>query len=287
MILFYFREVFKSIKRAKLSFALSLITTCISVILVVASIALIKSSNALERSIKDKIVINLFLSPSDSMQTHEAFLGRLKALGYFSEIKYLDKEEAYEKFIQETGEDFRKVLDYNPLPASVEVVLKQEYIEKNTIRRIASELKQLGGVEDVVFQSEAAFKLLDILLSLRVYVFAASIFLIIVSFYIVYSTNKLIIESRRIEMETMKLVGAKKATIRLPIILNGVLIGLTASLLSFLIIRVIIMLFDNSLRLSIANSDFCIFYTVIFTSGPIIGFFASLFSVKKIALRLS
>lgn len=209
MILFCIKEIIKSINHAKLSFIFSLITTCVSVILVVASVILIKSSRVLESSIKERIVLTLFLEESDSLKGNENIKEKLSSLTYIKSIKYLDKKAAAEKFIKDTGEDFKGVLDYNPLPASIEVVLKPEYIGKTSIQRIAKELKNLGGIEDVVFQSEALFKILEILSSIRIYVFLSAFFLIAVSFYIVFSTNKLIINARNSEIETMKLVGAK------------------------------------------------------------------------------
>lgn len=287
MILFYLREVAKSIKRARLSFALSLITTCISVILVVISVILVKSSRIMEKSIKEKIVITLFLKDADSSRTVQSIEQNLRALSYINSVKYMDKKEASEKFLKETGEDFRNVLDYNPLPSSIEVLLKPEYINKNAIARIVSELKELDGVEDVIFESEVLYKILEILYSIKVYIFIAAFFLITVSFYIVFSTNKLIINSRHLEIETMKLVGAKQSVIRLPVILNGLIIGSISSVVSFILIKLLFMSVGKYFDISSVLNELFIIYFFAFISGPIIGLFASLLSVQKITLRLS
>lgn len=271
-----------------MSFIFSLVTTCISVILVVASVVLIKSSKILESSIKDKITITLFLRESDSLNTVESIKGKLNNLGFVKSAKYLDKSEAAARFLKETGEDFKSVLDYNPLPASIEIVLKPEYIDKNSIQKAAAELKELDGVDDAVFQSVALFEILEILSSIRIYVFLSAFFLIAVSFYIVFSTNKLIIHSKQLEIETMKLVGAKLSAIKLPVILNGIIIGLAASLISYIFIRLLEVFLKNYIaEISLFNNEFYLIYFVTFICGPVIGLFASLFSVQKIALRLS
>lgn len=286
MVLFYFREVFKAVRYARLAFILSLITTCISVLLIISSVLLLRSSGILESSVRDKIIITLFLDDAKNDFNTSGIKEALETKKYISSLRVLNKQEAAEVFIRETGENFRDVLDYNPLPASVEVKINPAFLDKNTLRSIVSELKGIPGVEDVVFQSEALFKLLDIASKVKSYFLFAALFLVFISFYLVYSTNTLIINSRRKEFEAMKLVGARLSTIKMPILLNGLFIGTIASVISLLIFVFLLSALKENFNIVVFKNNLFI-YLFTLVCGPAIALLASILSVQKITLRLS
>jgi len=287
MIIFWIKEAFKLIGRAKSSFILSLISTSISVLLITASLMSIELSNHFQNKLKQNVSINIFLK--DSLPNSE--IRRLKAdlnnTVYINTLKYIDKKEAADTFIKETGEDFRKILDYNPLPASFLITLKEGYVEKDSLSNIISSLSNLKGVDDVVFQQEFVYKLLSFLNKVKKYIFIITAVLFLISLYIVYSTIKLITKSKYEEMETMKLVGAKLSTIKMPIVLNSIFIGLFAGLISFGLFAVIFYYFGNIFDIHrLIEYKNGIYIIVLFALGPVIGIIVSLFSLRKINLKI-
>src|SRR5690606_34457059 len=100
------------ISRAKVSFILSLISTSISVILIAASLILLLLSEELETRIKENISINIFLKESVNDEAAKKIEGELQNSAYINSTVYVDKKTAAEIFVKETGEDFRKILDY-------------------------------------------------------------------------------------------------------------------------------------------------------------------------------
>ena len=171
MIGFWFKEAFKSIGRARSSFILSLISTSISVLLIVASIILIKVSSKFQTNLKEKLNINIFLKDSLSDASIRNFGDILKDKNYINSIKYINKDEAAENFIKDTGEDFRKILDYNPLPVSYSITLNAEFVEKESIEKIINELSKIKGVDDIVYQYKFTDKVLSFVDSIKKYVF--------------------------------------------------------------------------------------------------------------------
>ncbi len=206
---------------------------------------------------------------------------------YINSSKYISKEDAANIFVKETGEDFRKLLDYNPLPASYLVTLKPDYVKKDSLNRIINLFSKIPGVDDVVFRQEFIYKLLDIIARIQKYIFIITGILIFVSMYIVFSTVKLIIKSKYDELETMKLVGAKLSTIKMPIILNAIFIGLVAGIISVSIIACAGFYLDKITYLqSIARQQNWIPLILILLIGPVIGWFVSIFSLRKITLKI-
>ena len=129
--------------------------------------------------------------------------------------------------------------------------------------------------------------MLQILTEVKKYIFIVTAVLFFISLYLVYSTVKLITTSKYEELETMKLVGAKLSTIKMPIILNGVLIGLLASIISLCAFLVFVHYFSSFFQMhEIIHFRLRYFLGGMLLLGPLLGFFVSLISLRKITLKI-
>lgn len=286
MITFWFKEAFKSIGRAKSSFILSLISTSISVLLIVASIILIQLSNKFQTNLKEKLNINIFLQDSVSKSTINSIGKILNSKEYINSVNFIDKNEAADNFIKDTGEDFRKILDYNPLPVSYSVTLKEDFVKKDSINKIVSELNKINGVDEIVYQYKFADKVLSFIDSIKKYVFIITAVLFIISLYIVFSTVRLVISLKQEEFETMKLVGAKLSTIKMPVIINGIFIGFLAGLIALGIFLFILSYFGNLIAFKAYFDSLKIYLLIMVLIGPVLGFLVSTFTLRRINLKI-
>lgn len=287
MIIFYFKEAFKSAGRAKSSSLISLISTTIAVALLLASLTIIQISDQFQKRLKDNIAVNVFLKEDISEKNITSLQEEIKNLSYVNSISYIDKKTAAENFVKETGEDFRNILDYNPLPASFSITFKENYVEKESLNKITASLQKLNGVEEVVFKQDAVYKVLNFLNQIKKYVFGITAVIVLLSIYIVYSTTKLIMVSKYEEIETMKLVGAKLSTIKAPIMLNGIFIGLLASLATLIIFILFLYYADTYIGIrNYWNFRFGVIAGLIMTAGPLLGFLVSAFALKNVTLKI-
>ena len=118
--------------------------------------------------------------------------------------------------------------------------------------------------------------------------FVMTFFITIISFYLLFSTSKIIISQKMVQFNTMKLVGAKLSTIKTPLLITGIILGFIASLICIFITDTSYFIFkefyprfgfqyDKYLYLS--NVGFVILGIAL---GPIgMGFFT-----KKISLKI-
>lgn len=287
MISFYLREAFKSIRRAKSSFFLSLTSMVIAMLLIIGTVITIQISADFQHDLKNNISINIFLKDNLTKEETTAIEKEIRRKNFVNNVTFIGKDEAAEKFIKETGEDFRRILDYNPLPASFSVTFKENYVDPDSLIKIIPTFSKLNGVDEVVFKQEYVKKILTYLSTFKKYLFIITAILFLISVYIVYSTVKLVTELRLEEMETMKLVGAKLSTIKIPIILNGILIGFIASLISIIIFFLYITYIDKYINLlKIFNLRNEYYFIGVILLGPFIGFLVSIFSLKKITLKV-
>jgi cell division transport system permease protein len=286
MIKFYISESLKSIARAKLSSFITVITLSISISFIGLSLALLSLSNKIETAWKNDIKVNVFVN--DSVSTNQLAKLKLEIQNTqdVGEIKYFSKKEAYNKFVEMTGNDFDKILEINPLPRSFSVRFSSN-IDKVSIIKVISKFKKIIGVDDVVYDYNLTFTILDYVKSMKVAVYIMTFFITIISFYLLFSTSKIIISQRIVQFNTMKLVGAKLSTIKMPLLITGIILGFIASLICILLIDTSYIIFkelyprfgskfDNYLYL--INVGFVILGLVL---GPIgMGFFAKRISLK-------
>ncbi len=287
MILFWIRESFKGIKRAKSSFLLSLISMTIAVLLITASFFSLYIADEFQKDLKKNVNLNVFLKDDISGKDLDSLEQKLKKKDYTGSLKFIDKEKAAEIFIGETGEDFRKMLDYNPLPASFTLVLKDSYFHKDSIRKIAASINELKGVDEVKYKSDFINRLLAFLNDFNKYLLAGTAVIFFIAVYIVYSTVRLVISIKAEELETMKLVGAKLSAVKMPVILNAVWIGFFAGIIS---LSLFLLLFKytpliNYSRITALNMP--LYFFLLLLLGPLLGFLISSIALRKVTLKSS
>jgi len=287
MIKFYISESLKSIARAKLSSFITVITLSISISFIGLSLALLLLSNKIETAWKNDIKVNLFVNDSVSSDQLAKLKQEIQKSQNVREIIYYSKKDAYNKFVEMTGNDFNKILEINPLPRSFSVRFSSK-IDKVSIITAISTFKNLTGVDDVIYDYNLTFTILDYLKSMKTIVYIMTFFITIISFYLLFSTSKIIISQRMVQFNTMKLVGAKLSTIKIPLLITGIILGFIASLICIFLIDISYFIFkefyprfgfkfDKYLYLS--NVGFVILGIVL---GPIgMGFFT-----KKISLKI-
>lgn len=287
MILFWIKESFKLIARSKFSFLLALTSITLSVILITVSVFIIRFSNHFEDQLKSNIIISVFIKNNSTSEEIEQIKTELAQLKYLSSFEFIDKDKAAEIFIKETGEDFRKILDYNPLPASFNLKLKNDYANRKSIKNVIQNLSSLDWADEVIFRQDFYQKILNYIDQAKIYVFALTGLIFLVSLYLVYSTVKLIVSSKYSELETMKFVGAKLSTIKMPIILNSAITGLMAGSIALAIIWMLYYYVKGFLlTIDSVIPDKIEFIVILLALGPVIGILVTIISLRKISLKI-
>jgi len=287
MIFFYFSEALRSIKSAKTSFLLTIVSLTISALLILFCFITLQISDYYSTSLKSNIKINVFIKEAANKNEQEKLLDEMQKKNYSGKVEFISKEEAAEKFIKETGEDFRKILDYNPLPASFVVKVSKEYANSDSLNFIIKDLSGLAMVDEVIFKEGFIYSLLNYIDRAKIYLFIITTIVFMVAVYLVYATVRLIINSRMNEFETMKLVGAKLSTIKIPVVLNGLIAGLISGLLAFIMFN----FFQEQIKsfgslIKIVNENMLIYLMVIFLTGPLLVILVSVFTLRKVSLNI-
>jgi cell division transport system permease protein len=242
MILFYLKETIRIFRKSSYATIVTTTITTIAVSLTTISFFLVFSTNTLSDQIKRSIEVNVYLEDSlnsDDIQTIQNSITQIHAV---QSVQFISKNEAVKKFLAETGEDFRKVIDQNPLPNSLVVKFQPQALDEINIEQFTDQFKKISGVTDVVYDYKTVLRILNFLKSFKYVIYILSVVLILLSIYLVYSNNKIQMYGNRNLYLTMKLVGAVEKTMKIPVIINGLFIGLISSLLTLLLFHGVLIL---------------------------------------------
>lgn len=215
---------------------LQAVTLCISTALVLILLGLVVFSVLTARNlsayVKQNIVVTMMLQDDMSSSEAQMFCSRLSKQPYINKLEYISKEQALKEGIKTLGTDPREFTDTNPFLSSIEITLKADYANNDSLLHISRELKSYPKVSEVKYQRDLIEKVNANIAKISIVLLALAVLLTVVSFSLINNTVKLGIYARRFSIHTMKLVGASWGFIRRPFVRQAVVIGLIASLLA-------------------------------------------------------
>jgi len=284
MGLFYtVKEGFSGFRRAKLSMVVSI--SAITVSLILLGLFLVLTTNAIHivHLIREKVELEVFLEEPVTKNKVDALRDSIASVQGVAGVTFVSKEEAAQIFKQEFGEDIHDILDFNPLPASFRVQLKDEYRTYDRIEAIYAHLLNFPGVDDVIYHKD----LLQFIEKRTKILFAIGIALGVIvtlsAIFLVANTIRLAIYSKRKIIQTMKLVGATRLFIRMPFLIEGFVQGMIGGGLASVIIYGLLESFTQLLSLDISDRFVItpMFYPMIVAVGTLLGLLGSFISIRK------
>ncbi|MGL4994293.1 MAG: cell division protein FtsX [Bacteroidales bacterium] len=182
--------------------------------------------------VKENIGMSIVLSDRMPEADIKQLNSRLARAPYTREVTYITKDQALKELVQELGEDPKEFLGFNPLLASIEVKLKAEYANNDSISKIETNLKKSSNIRDILYRKELISAVNDNVKRIGLVLIVLAGLLTAISFVLISNTIRLTIYSQRFLIHTMKLVGAKDSFIRSPFIWSNIACGVIAAILA-------------------------------------------------------
>lgn len=225
------RDAFKSVIR---NFSLSMASiSCITITLIVVSIAMIASYNVenFTKLIKRDVTIVAFLDKDSADEDITTVETQLRAIVNVDSYEFQSKEKTKE-LMQQSSEVFNQIMSEwnnseNPLQDSYLV----KVLQVENIKQTADEISKIPHVSIVKYGEGMVEKLLSIFDLIKKGTMGLVALLIFVTAFLVANTIQITIFARKREIEIMRLVGASNITIKLPHIVEGFILGIIGSIL--------------------------------------------------------
>jgi cell division transport system permease protein len=279
------REAFLSFRRAPLLSALSVTTIAFSLFTVgLFGLVALNLRQAL-KGLEERVEIVAFVLRGTPSEAIAVATQDISAFPEVKDVSYVSEEEALQRARKELVEfrDAYRDLQVNPLPASIEVRLKDGFRDAATVERVAQRLKGFGFIDDVRYGREWVQKL-DYLRNITGLVgLVIGLAFAAVAVVIIGVTIRLTILQRAREISIMRLVGATNWFIRGPFLLEGALKGLLGGFLSLVLCYAGYLLFRDKSGGTFAGLLFFApeHMVVIVIFGVLLGLAGSLVSVGR------
>jgi cell division transport system permease protein len=277
-----------SAKRSKPSYFMAILGVTIVLFFVGIFGWLFLNAQMYVKKLKEDVTIQVYLRKTASQADIDSLRSYIIGKPYTKTAEYIDKEKAKEKWLasnDEKSENFDALVTDNPLPASIDFNLNNNYVHKDTIAAIKTDLEQKTlVVESVNYPSALVEKMGPsmrwILIGLVVLACIFSLFSII----LIDNTIKLAMYSNRFLIKTMQMVGATRGFISRPLNARAVINGSIAALIAIAMIYGIIVLFETfvpDLKDLRNNSSLLLVFLLLFILGIGITMFSTHRSVVK------
>ena len=229
------RDAFKSVVR---NFSLSLASiSCITITLIIVALAIIASFNVdnFTKEIEKDMTIVVFMdneSTDDNIKDAET---RIKKLSNVEKYTYQSKVDVKEQ-MQSESDVFKAVLDEwdedeSPLKDTLQIKVK----DVTKIKDTANKIKNMDHVSVVRYGEGYVDKMVTAFSSIEKVTYGIVVALIVVTIFLIINTIKLTISARHREIEIMRVVGASNISIKIPFIIEGMIIGLFGSIVPVLV----------------------------------------------------
>lgn len=221
-----------SAKRSQPSYFMSILG--VSLVLFILGLLgwIVINANKLGQYFKENVEVRVYLRENISPKDSVTLVQYIADKPYVKEYEYVTKDLARKKFIDDGNEDWKNILEANPLPASIDFKLRNQYVNSDTLKAIKADLEQNIGVNDVQYPRSLVDNLNENVRKISLILLIIAIVLCVVVIVLIDNTIRLAMFSNRFIIKTMQMVGATRGFIAKPMdlraIINGALAGVIA-----------------------------------------------------------
>jgi cell division transport system permease protein len=236
--------------------------------------------------VKENIQVNVWLNLNSQKKKIDSLKNYITAIPYAKDVQYVTKEMAIQKWNKDNDTTWKKFIDKNPLPESIDFYIKANYVQKDSLDALSLDLltRYPGLITDVYFPTETITKVSKyVKAGAYIFLFAAILLTILVVFSI-DNTIRLAMYSNRFLIKTMQMVGATRWFIAKPINIRAIINGLIASGIAIVAVWGTVLLIESlipSFKELHDNSGLILLFLVIIVLGISISLFSTHRSVIK------
>ncbi|HUN65833.1 MAG TPA: permease-like cell division protein FtsX [Bacteroidota bacterium] len=277
------REGLRGFGKARMATAGSVITISIALLLLGMMYILSTNTARLIGAIRAQVGMEAFLTEPVTQARITELSGQIRMLEGVERVQFVSKDEAAATFKKEFGEDIRTILEFNPLPPSFRIFLKEPYRTTAQADAIQKQIGGMKGIDRIIYRRDMLEFIETQARNFSLLGMGIGLFLALSSVFLVAHTIRLTIHARRKTLQAMQLVGATRWFVRAPFLLEGVLQGFAGGLAA-----AGILLYVVSTAAGYLSGDLREFLTVdqafypgLCGAGVVLGLFGSAVSVRK------
>lgn len=180
---------------------------------------------------KENIQVHAYLNPTAPKKSIDSLTNFVSSIPYANRVEYVTKEKALAKYTQENDSSWKKIIDANPLPESVDFYIRASHVEKDSLDKLATLLQTTypGVIAEFQFPTETVTKVSSAVKNGAIIFLIVAVLLTVLVVFSIDNTIRLAMYSNRFLIKTMQMVGATRGFIARPINQRAVINGLISA----------------------------------------------------------
>jgi cell division transport system permease protein len=286
---YFFSEASQSLWRSRLMNALSVGTIAVSLFVLGAFLTIASNLNEVVARWSRKVQVTFYLTDGLETPIRDSLAGRLKDDPAVESVEVISRAQALDRFkalfrdLQALPDD----LGENPFPASVEATLRPGRESPEEVQRLVAAFEKAPGVEEVQYDLLWIQRLATAIRLVRGVGALLGGILVLAGVFTISNVIRLTVYARQDELDIMRLVGATRAYVKGPFVVEGLIQGGLGGLISVALLWVA---FRMVARDALAASDLlgravvflpagvCVFIVL---GGMAVGVVGSLLSIGR------
>ncbi len=242
MMILHYRRALQDIINHRYLNTVTIVTIALSIMIASAFVLFFINANDMIASWKKGIKIMAYLKPEVSEKQLLELKQKIQSLPQVQTSTYISKDESLDilKRQMRRQSSLFDNLKENPLPDAFEIRVAPTAKTAEDIEALAAKIDSLPAIEEVEYGQRGLGQFTNVINLFRLTGYALAGLFFMAALFIVANTSRLILYSRREEIEIMRLVGATDGFIKAPFYIQGVIqgalggvIGLSALLVAY------------------------------------------------------
>jgi len=237
-MMFLLSEGLKNLWRHKLTAFTAVFSIFLTLTVAGSLIVVSDNTGKIIDYLRDKYKIEVFFKQNTSNERIKEIVKEFQSIRGVRSTTVITKSDAKKIFKSQFGENILDIVGFNPLPASCVINLVKEKKDKLNLRPIIDRLRKFSEVDEVNYQGRLINRIEN---SYQAFVKVSIILLIIIliiSILIISNTVRLTIYAKKDLIKSFQLVGATRAFVKTPFILEGIFHGLIGAVFASVLLLV-------------------------------------------------
>ncbi|MFN8670549.1 MAG: permease-like cell division protein FtsX [Candidatus Sericytochromatia bacterium] len=230
---FTFNEAYTNFIRSGWMAWIVITTMTASMTVFGAFIMILQDISFMSNSVASRVQIVAFLKQDAMMEKTQAQVSTIEGV---TKVEMISKDKAWQELKKElkNSMEFENIKNQNPLPDTLQITIKNP----KEIDDVAKRIKNNSDIESVKYNKELADYIIQAARIVRLIGTIITLLFGFATLAIIVNTIRLAVNSRRNEIEIMRLVGATNWFIRLPFLLEGIIFGFVSAILTSILLVV-------------------------------------------------
>ena len=239
-IRYIFTELWRTLSRHRTLCLVSVLSMSSILLILLLFMMVLTGVDSYTEQLESREEISIFLNEGLSRPDVDVLAGRLRLMAGVDSIRYVSKDEAWEQFRADVGDEaLLQAVGENPLPASFVVRPKPGYRTAEGVRSIARQAETLPHVEDVRYAGEWVLRAERVTRTLHQIGAVLGLIILIGVLFVVGATTRLAIQARLESLHVIRTLGGGFLFTEAPYLAEGFVLATISSGITILLARAI------------------------------------------------